>query len=173
MSRCPGWRFAVLGGWLGYGISRRGWACGWSELWRLLPAAAAALGRVGALPVDGGGGGRGRRLVASAGRSTVLRWAFRLFDARIHRFDRALLRAVGRLLRVSVLVLMVYGGLLVLTYWGFGHDAQGVHPDAGHGLPDGQRATARRGLGRADAGRSMDRVRADLSLATPGREAHA
>ena len=55
----------------------------------------------------------------------------------------------GWLLRVSVLVLVVYGGLLLLTYWNFKTTPKGFIPDAGHGLPDGERATARRGLGRA------------------------
>ena len=48
-----------------------------------------------------------------------------------------------------MLVLLVYGGLLVLTYWGFDHTPDRLHPVAGHGLPAGQRAAARLGVARA------------------------
>ena len=45
----------------------------------------------------------------------------------------------------------LYGGLLVLTYWQFIRTPTGLHPAAGQGLPDPQRAAARLRLGRADA----------------------
>ena len=53
---------------------------------------------------------------------------------------------------------------------GLQHHPQGVHPAAGHGLPDCERATARRRLGGADAG-VTDRVAADLPEHAGG-EAH-
>jgi multidrug efflux pump len=42
-------------------------------------------------------------------------------------------RAVGKLLRVSVLVLVIYGGLLYLTYWGFTTTPTGFIPQQDKG----------------------------------------
>jgi len=47
----------------------------------------------------------------------VLGWFFRLFNAVFRRSTNAYTGVVGRLLRVSGLVLVVYGGLLGLTWW--------------------------------------------------------
>jgi len=46
------------------------------------------------------------------------------FDASTHIYTRS----VASLLRISVLVLLVYGGLLGLTYWGFIHAPAGFIP---------------------------------------------
>src|SRR5207253_1749357 len=53
---------------------------------------------------------------------------FRLFNAGFNVATHAYTRAVGGLLRVSVLVLLVYGGLLVLTYLGFVYVPKGFIP---------------------------------------------
>ena len=74
------------------------------------------------------------------------------------------------LLRVSVLVLVVYGGLLVPDLLGLHAHADGLHPVAGHGLPAGQRAAARRGLAGADPRRSMDQIE-KIALRDAGRQA--
>jgi multidrug efflux pump len=50
---------------------------------------------------------------------TFLGWFFNLFDWLFRWSGRGYVFLVGRLLRVPALVLTVYGGLLVLTYWGF------------------------------------------------------
>jgi multidrug efflux pump len=50
---------------------------------------------------------------------TLLGWFFNLFDWLFRWSGRGYVLVVGRLLRVPALVLTVYGGLLVLTYWGF------------------------------------------------------
>jgi multidrug efflux pump len=47
----------------------------------------------------------------------VLGWFFRLFNKVFAFSTRTYTRAVGRLLRVSALVLVLYGGLLCLTGW--------------------------------------------------------
>jgi multidrug efflux pump len=44
-------------------------------------------------------------------------WFFRLFNAAFRRSTAFYTGVVGRLLRASALVLIVYGGLLVLTWW--------------------------------------------------------
>ena len=71
------------------------------------------------------------------------------------------------LLRVSVLVLVVYGGLLALTYSGFQRTPKGFIPVAGQGLSAGQLAVAR--LGFAWSGRKQVMRRLDeIALKTPG-----
>jgi hydrophobe/amphiphile efflux-1 (HAE1) family protein len=49
----------------------------------------------------------------------TLGWFFRLFNAGFVYSRNGYTRMTGRLLRVPALVLVVYGGLLWLTYWGF------------------------------------------------------
>jgi multidrug efflux pump len=56
--------------------------------------------------------------VASRPLNWLLGWAFRLFNGCFELSTRAYTRAVGGLLRVSLLVLLVYGGLLGMTWVG-------------------------------------------------------
>src|SRR5207253_2490777 len=49
----------------------------------------------------------------------TLGWLFRLFNAGFGASTRAYTWAVGHLLRVSTLVLVIYGGLAILTWWVF------------------------------------------------------
>ncbi|MGC4004308.1 MAG: efflux RND transporter permease subunit [Pirellulales bacterium] len=49
----------------------------------------------------------------------TLGWFFRLFDFGFNVSGRIYVRAIGGLLRVPMLVLIVYGGLLLLTGWGY------------------------------------------------------
>jgi multidrug efflux pump len=58
----------------------------------------------------------------------LLSWLFGLFNAAFVVTTHVYLRAVGMLLRVSALVLVVYAGLLFLTYWGFVHTPKGFIP---------------------------------------------
>ena len=53
---------------------------------------------------------------------------FHGFNAVFNLATAGYTRAVGGLLRVSALVLLVYGGLLVLTYFGFAHVPKGFIP---------------------------------------------
>ncbi|HWY88579.1 MAG TPA: efflux RND transporter permease subunit, partial [Gemmataceae bacterium] len=53
---------------------------------------------------------------------------FRAFNGAFNLATAGYTRAVGRLLRVSGLVLVVYGGLLILTYLGFVHVPKGFIP---------------------------------------------
>ncbi len=102
--------------------------------------------------------------------NAVLRRAFAGFNAGVQRSTTAYTRAVGGLIRVSAVVLLVYAGLLDATYMRLQRHAQGVHSAAGHGLPDGERAVARRRLLRADAARHRGNA-ADLPEHAGG-EAH-
>jgi hydrophobe/amphiphile efflux-1 (HAE1) family protein len=58
---------------------------------------------------------------------------FRLFNRGFGAATTAYTRAVGGLLRVSVLVLLVYGGLLYLTWWGFTRTPTGFIPQQDKG----------------------------------------
>ncbi|HEV3003713.1 MAG TPA: efflux RND transporter permease subunit [Pirellulales bacterium] len=58
----------------------------------------------------------------------LLKRLFAAFDRGFHRATGAYTRVVGGLLRVTVLVLAVYGGLLGLTYWRFVATPKGFIP---------------------------------------------
>jgi multidrug efflux pump subunit AcrB len=59
--------------------------------------------------------------------------SFRAFNRGFNWATGVYSRIVGGLLRVSVLVLLVYGGLLALTYWGFTNTPKGFIPSADKG----------------------------------------
>jgi multidrug efflux pump len=58
----------------------------------------------------------------------VVGGAFRLFNLGFDGATVAYTRAVGGLLRIGVLVLLLYGGLLFLTWWGFTRTPTGFIP---------------------------------------------
>jgi multidrug efflux pump subunit AcrB len=58
---------------------------------------------------------------------------FRSFNAGFNKATSGYVRLVGGLLRVSVLALVVYGGLLGLTYVGFAHTPKGFIPSQDKG----------------------------------------
>ena len=65
--------------------------------------------------------------------NAVLGWLFRGFNRLFDRMTVFYGRLVGRLLRVSLVVLIVYGGLLVLTYWQFIRTPTGFIPQQDKG----------------------------------------
>ena len=66
--------------------------------------------------------------------------------------------SVGGLLRVSIVVLVVYGGLLALTYWTFQQGADRIHSAAGPRPADREHPTARLGVfGAHQSGRGQGR----------------
>ena len=74
----------------------------------------------------------------------VLGWFFKLFNGGFNQATGIYTRLVGMSLRVSLLVLVVYGGLLYLTWWGFTRVPAGFIPEQDKGyllvnvqLPDG------------------------------------
>jgi multidrug efflux pump len=64
---------------------------------------------------------------------TALGWFFWLFNTTFHAGTAAYAWSVGRLLRLSVLVLVVYGGLLLLTWWVFNRAPTGFIPEQDQG----------------------------------------
>ncbi len=69
----------------------------------------------------------------SWGLNFLLGWFFKLFNQAFSLSVGGYLWAVGKLLRVSLLVLVVYGGLLYLTGWSFGRMPTGFIPDQDQG----------------------------------------
>jgi multidrug efflux pump len=62
-----------------------------------------------------------------------LDWFFRGFNSAFAAATSGYVWAVGILLRTSVLVLLVYGALMVLTYWVFGRAPTGFVPEQDQG----------------------------------------
>jgi multidrug efflux pump len=60
--------------------------------------------------------------------NAILGRSFHLFNVGFNHATNAYTRAVGLTLRVSAIVLVVYGGLLGLTYWGFVRAPSGFIP---------------------------------------------
>ena len=98
----------------------------------------------------------------------ILGWAFRTFNAGFNLATSVYSRLVGMLLRVSIIVLFVYGGLLALTYVGFVQTPKGFIPtqDKGYLLVNVQLPDS------ASAQRTQDVVRQIEQLAKedPGVE---
>src|SRR6202011_3096737 len=63
----------------------------------------------------------------------LLGWFFRLFNAAFSAGTALYTRLVGGLLRVSFIALLVYGGLLALTYWEFNRAPTGFIPQQDKG----------------------------------------
>ncbi len=100
--------------------------------------------------------------------NAVLGWLFRAFNRLFDQMTVVYGRIVGHVLRISTLVLVVYGGLLALTYWQFNHAPTGFVPQQDKGyllvnvqLPDS--ASVER------TQRVMARIEA-LARETPGVE---
>ena len=118
----PRWAYPLLGFWIGYEFlspwvaGGGGWGAGdggWGvpALPWITAAVAAIAGLLVSRPLD-----------------RVLDGAFRRFNQAFNAFTRFYGRTVGRLLRLSAAVLVVYGGLLVLTWWGFTQAPAGFIP---------------------------------------------
>ena len=115
--------FALFGGWLGWEFLAPWLALRMGGMSH--PDALAAAGALGVGALGGWVVGRPLNLVLSA--------AFRLFNAGFNRATNLYTRSVGMLLRVSVLVLLVYGGLVYLTYLGFTKAPAGFIPSQDKG----------------------------------------
>ena len=66
--------------------------------------------------------------------NALLGWFFRLFNKTFSLSVAGYARVVGKLLRLSVLVLLVYGGLLYMTVWSFGKMPLGFIPAQDQGF---------------------------------------
>ena len=97
---------------------------------------------------------------------TLFGWIFRLFNRGFKFSTTVYTRLVARLLRIPAMVLLVYGGLLVLTAWGYRQLPQGFIPSQDKGylvcavqLPDSASALRTREV--------ISKIE-QISLETPG-----
>ena len=100
----------------------------------------------------------------------IFGWTFFLFNKAFDAATSVYTRIVGGLLRVSVMVLLLYGGLLGLTYWGMTQTPTGFIPpqDKGYLLVNVQ-------LPDSSSLERTQKVMADvekMALELPGRVAH-
>ncbi len=89
--------------------------------------------------------------------SRFFKWFNRGFDFVAGMYGKV----VGASLRLSAIVLLIYGGLIGLTYFGMTHIPTGIHSVARQRLSDRRRAAARLGIARANvAASSASKTRA-------------
>jgi multidrug efflux pump subunit AcrB len=129
--------FALLGGWAGY-VWAGPWLAGWLAylVQQDLPASLAV--HLQTLPewaplAAGIASGLLFGWVVGRPLNWLLGWSFWGFNAGFNWSTGLYTRAVGVLLRVSVLVLLVYGGLVALTWWGFQQAPSGFIPQQDKG----------------------------------------
>ncbi len=134
----PGLVFPIAGGWVGWAIIGPRLVSLWETqssaatttlslpIWTLPVLAAIALSIVGWL--------------IGSWLNRLLGWMFRLFNRCFDWATGIYTRIVGGLLRVSLVVLLIYGGLLVLTYQSFVMAPKGFIPsqDKGYLLVNAQ-----------------------------------
>ena len=95
----------------------------------------------------------GRRDLLTRVLDRLFGWLFRAFNRSLQVSTDGYVRAVGKLLRVPALLLLVYAGLLGLTYWEFGRLPRGFIPGQDKGyliasiqLPDSSSAERTRSV---------------------------
>ncbi|WP_165251650.1 efflux RND transporter permease subunit [Paludisphaera soli] len=127
----PIWTFLAVGAWAG-------------AVW-LGPAAAGMFPQPAALRdstilthdrlgmILGGAAGAAAGLLLGFPLNRLLGWAFAAFNRFFDAATGSYTRIVGGLLRVSALVLLLYGGLLYVTYWGFSRTPTGFIPSQDKG----------------------------------------
>ena len=129
----PWWFFAVLGGgltaWVGpryLGVSSTG-----LETEGLSLASQVMHWTIWSIPGALVGGLAGWLLIRPV--NAVLGWLFRGFNRIFDQLTELYGRLVGGILRVSAIVVLLYGGLLVLTYWQFVRTPTGFIPQQDKG----------------------------------------
>ena len=129
----PWWTFGVVGGLLTVWLSPRFLEI--TDLARqaeeLLPANEYLRWAIWFIPGAVAGGAVGRFLIRPV--NAVLRWFFRGFNRGFDGVTHLYGWAVGKLLHLSLVVLLVYGGLLVSTYWIFQKAPTGFIPQQDQG----------------------------------------
>ncbi len=130
-SPLPWLAFPLCGGFAGW-VWLAEWFVPWARAaWAALPPQVAAeFGSVqsGFAPTFGALAGFAAGAASGAALNRLIGFGFRLFNRGFQTATSAYARLIGGLLRVSVLVLLVYGGLLGLTWLGFTRTPQGFIP---------------------------------------------
>jgi multidrug efflux pump subunit AcrB len=117
--------FVVLGGWAGYA-----WMGPYLSTWAVprIPLELPPTLQPWEGPVLGVLAGAIVGWLVSSVLNRFLGWCFYLFNKGFDAATVVYTRVVGGMLRISVLVLLLYGGLLALTYWGFTRTPIGFIP---------------------------------------------
>jgi multidrug efflux pump len=135
----PWWIFAIVGGMLSIWLGQDVFAGRYGLPPALDPADAAEMSNVASWLNTAAYFGPGAFLGGLFGLvfirpiNAVLGWLFRGFNRLFDQMTVVYGRIVGHVLRISTLVLVVYGGLLVLTYWQFTHAPTGFVPQQDKG----------------------------------------
>jgi multidrug efflux pump subunit AcrB len=124
--------FLFLGGWCGWEFLAPRLISGLEQLASSLSAATAEI-LATAVPWAAVVFGAAAGWVLGGLLNRVLGWLFRGFNRGFNYATEIYTQAVGGLLRVSVLVLLVYGGLLGLTYLGYMKAPKGFIPSQDKG----------------------------------------
>jgi multidrug efflux pump subunit AcrB len=162
----PWFTFVPFGAWIGHklGVYFGAWALSFMNL--DLQAATLASLRFWCPIVLGAVAGAMAGWLFHRPLNAILTWAFLAFDRAFRASTNAYTRAVMSLLRVTAVALVVYGGLLALTWWGFTHTPTGFIPqqDKGYLLVNVQLPDA------ASVRRTQEVVEKieQLALSTPG-----
>jgi multidrug efflux pump subunit AcrB len=129
----PWFAFPPLGAWLGHKIGNHWANPAMAALHLNLPTEMADLVRLWGPILLGAVAATLVGLFLLRPVNYVLGWSFGQFNRGFDLSTGAYARAVSGMLRVSALVLLVYGGLLGLTYWGFTHTPTGFIPQQDKG----------------------------------------
>ncbi len=162
----PWFIFPAVGAWAGHKLGLY-YAGTLLEAWQPnVPSEVLDVLRIGGPIVAGAVLATAAALVFGRPINYLLGRSFALFDRAFELSTNAYTGSVSGLLRVSLLVLVIYGGLLGLTWWGFTHTPTGFIPqqDKGYLLVNVQLPDA------ASVTRTQEVVRRveDIALHTPG-----
>ena len=154
----PWWIFGVLGGmftyWYGpaYLGARFERLASWSGAADSQPSGWISWAIAAAYFIPGAfaGGVIGAMIIQPV--NAVLGWLFRGFNRLFDGMSHVYSWTIGKLLRISLLVLLAYGALVVLTYEVFQQAPHGLHPTARPRPPDRKRAITGLGIAAADPG---------------------
>ncbi len=162
----PWWAFAPFGAWLGHKLGYHYGDAALAALNLNVSPALMDLLRAWGPTAAGALAAAAAGLVLGRPINALLGLSFRVFNRGFDLSTSAYTRAIGGLLRVSVLVLVVYGGLLGLTWWGFTHTPTGFIPqqDKGYLLVNVQLPDAAAVTRTDDIVRRIEKI----ALETPG-----
>jgi multidrug efflux pump len=147
----PWFGFVPIGAWAGHKIGIHWAGTILASLHLDLTPGTLDILRLWAPPIIGATIGAIVGLLFSRPINAALSFAFGAFNRGFTASTNAYVRAVARLVRVSGVALFIYGGLLVLTWWGFTHTPTGFIPQQDKGyllvnvqLPDAASVTRTR-----------------------------
>jgi multidrug efflux pump len=144
----PWFAFVPLGAWVGHKLGNHYASAALAALHLRLPPELLDVVRLWGPIAGGAAAGTLIGLVFGRPANFLLGWSFQQFNRGFDLSTSAYTRSVSMLLRVSVVVLLVYGGLLGLTWWGFTQTPTGFIPQQDKGyllvnvqLPDAASVT--------------------------------